>query len=66
MISDVLADAVVDLDRYLTEKDGPYSPDDNLRRWIIATRDTMEVLRCRLDVDPDGNEPPFRKYSVPV
>jgi hypothetical protein len=59
VISDTLHDAVAEIDAYLLE-DGPYSPDDNLRRYIIAVRDSMEVLRCRLDIDPEGYEPSFR------
>ncbi len=62
-IADTLHDAVNDIDRYVTD-DGPYA-DELTDKWIMATRDSMERLRCYLDRDLDGNEPPFRPFEQP-
>lgn len=59
-IADTLHDAVNDIDRYVNE-DGPYA-DPLMDQWIMDTRDRMERLRCYLDRDLDGNEPPFRPF----
>ena len=60
-IADTLSDAVSEIDRYTTD-DGPYA-DEITDKWIMSVRDSMERLRCFLDRDPEGNEPPFRSYD---
>lgn len=61
MISDTLHDAVNEIDGYLNEPDGggPYTATP-LYAVIVYVRDVMEVLRCVLDADLDGNRPPAR------
>ena len=60
-IADTLHDAVNEIDTYLRE-DGP-SADGNFDMHVMNVRDSMELLRCRLDVDLRGEQPPFRIYS---
>jgi len=55
MISDVLSDAVHDMDRYLNDPlyDDPYG--SALRARILAVRGQLETLRRELDNSP-GDE----------
>ncbi|MCI0346580.1 MAG: hypothetical protein L0221_14220, partial [Chloroflexi bacterium] len=57
MISDVLAEAVAELDHYLDSDDwrGFYGLDDDpLVRRLRRLRDEAEDLRVYLDTPPDG------------
>ena len=51
MISDVLADAVADIDKYLTDPTfaAVYGP---WRERILAVREQMDELRAALDAPP--------------
>lgn len=58
MISDTLFDAIVEIDRYLTDPvfAGAYS-DPDLRTHIERVRGEMEALRVRLDEVAPASEP---------
>jgi hypothetical protein len=58
MISDIISQAVVDLDHYLNNPnfDGTYNGD--LRARIIRFRDEAEYLRAVLDTHPCDTPPP--------
>lgn len=61
MISDVLSEAVDEVDRYLNDFEDMYR--GSLRRDILALRDEMERMRARLDTCP-GDEPnPVRPFE---
>jgi hypothetical protein len=65
VISDVLSDAVGEIDDYLAADDtGNYAAEPALLAWIIDTRNTMETLRCVLDTMPDGSKPEERECPV--
>lgn len=51
MISDVLCEAVQDIDEYLNRKDSLYQ--DTLREVITDLRNKMEAVRIHLDVPLD-------------
>jgi len=53
MISDVLADAIVEMDDYLSNRlyDDTYTGD--LRTRILQVRAEMELLRIELDAPPE-------------
>ena len=58
MISDVLSEAVFDIDGYLVERREDLTGD--LRARIVSVRDQMDALRRELDtrpVRPDGRFP---------
>jgi hypothetical protein len=50
MISDVLAEAVAEIDRHLD--DAPDVYDGELRARIISVRDQMDAVRAELDTPP--------------
>lgn len=54
MVSDALAEAVQEIDRYLFELRPAY--DRELRAKIIALRDQMDALRRELDTPPESAE----------
>jgi hypothetical protein len=59
VISDVLSEAVTDVDLYLARERGTHSRE--VRARIVAVRDQMDALRRELDappaVSPDGRFP---------
>ncbi len=58
MISDVLSEAVIDIDGYLVESQEVYGRE--VRARIVAVRDQMDALRRELDtrrVRSDGRFP---------
>ena len=59
MVSDVLADAVVELDEYLSD-DWYGNPGDMMYDLIRMTRDRMEALRAVLDAGAAPEE--FRRH----
>lgn len=63
-IADTLHDAINEIDTYLRD-DGP-TANANLDMHVMHVRDSMELLRCRLDADLQGNQPSFRIYSDAV
>ena len=65
MIADTLYDAVNEIDDYLKHGADVYGDGGNLAIWVMTVRDSMELLRCRLDCDTQGNQPEFRIYSDP-
>jgi hypothetical protein len=50
MISDVLAEAVADIDRWLDDAPDTYSGE--LRGRVVSVRDQMDALREELDTPP--------------
>lgn len=50
MISDVLGEAVTDIDGYLVDFRSVYSGE--VRARIVAVRDQMDALRAELDAQP--------------
>ena len=52
MISDVVSDAISEIDRYLSEYKDVYS--GAIRERIIDVRDVMHELRDELDTLPDA------------
>ena len=53
MISDVLYDAVREIDRYLDEDSDLYTGD--IRNRIMKVRDVMDALRQELDIMSEHN-----------
>jgi hypothetical protein len=51
VISDVLHDAVTDIDAYLADGSGEAWTGHDWHAHLLELRDTMERLRCRLDGD---------------
>jgi len=62
MISDVLSDAIEDIEGY--EKNGFYS--DDLKPWIVSVKGVMDALRWHLDTPPFEEEAmsPSRSASL--
>ena len=52
MVSDVLADAIAEIDKYLADDRYGESGND-LRLWIERVRGEMDALRAWLDTPPD-------------
>ncbi len=53
MISDVLHDAVTEIDNYLRDGTGSAWPGHHWHPSVVAIRNLMEDLRCSLDDDPE-------------
>jgi hypothetical protein len=51
MISDVLSEAVQEIDRYLADDDGAYN-EPAIRERIMRVRNEMDLLRIVLDTPP--------------
>lgn len=63
MISDTLAEAICDIDRYLEDYPETYSGD--LRELVLAIREHMDKLRAELDTPPPAYVPPKVSIAVP-
>jgi len=59
MISDTLADAVVEIDQFLADFPATYEGD--LRERLLILRDQMDELRRELDAPPSTDD--FREGS---
>ena len=54
MISDTLADAVVEIDQFLADFPATYEGD--LRERLLMLRDQMDALRKELDAPPSTDD----------
>lgn len=64
MISDVLSEAVDEIDRYLSDEVFADVYTGDLRARIVAVRNEMEKIRVELDTPPPGVAPHRRSPAT--
>jgi hypothetical protein len=64
VISDVLSDAVSQIDAYLDADAAGNFTGSELQVWIVSVRDSMEALRCILDRLPGHAIPDPVSYAA--